>query len=126
VALTYVHLPLPMHRFAVPAARAAECAGNEGRFEAMYDTLYARQDEFGITSWSELAATAGVKDSTAFDECLRKDVSPRVVAGRQLATSLGISGTPTVIIQGWQLGRPPDLAELEKMVRAVMNGRSPV
>jgi protein-disulfide isomerase len=43
VALTYVHFPLSMHRFAEPAARVAECAGEQGRFEAMYDRLAARQ-----------------------------------------------------------------------------------
>jgi hypothetical protein len=36
VALTYIHFPIPGHRFAIPAARAAECANDQGRFEAMY------------------------------------------------------------------------------------------
>jgi protein-disulfide isomerase len=42
-----VHFPLPMHRFAEPAARVAECAGDQGRFEAMYDLLFEQQDKFG-------------------------------------------------------------------------------
>jgi hypothetical protein len=32
VALTFVHFPLPGHRFALLAARVAECAGDQGRF----------------------------------------------------------------------------------------------
>src|SRR5262245_61999730 len=27
IAVVYVHFPIPTHRFAIPAARAAECAG---------------------------------------------------------------------------------------------------
>jgi protein-disulfide isomerase len=30
----------------MPAARAAECAGNQGRFQAMYDQLFDGQDSF--------------------------------------------------------------------------------
>src|SRR6266436_280276 len=37
VSLTYVHFPIPGHRFALPAARVAECAAAQGRFEAMHD-----------------------------------------------------------------------------------------
>jgi protein-disulfide isomerase len=37
VALTYVHFPLPMHRFALPAARVAECADDQVRFERLTD-----------------------------------------------------------------------------------------
>jgi hypothetical protein len=48
VSLEYVHFPLPRYRFAVPAARVAECAGDLGRFEAMYDLLFEQQDEFGL------------------------------------------------------------------------------
>jgi protein-disulfide isomerase len=46
VSLIYIHFPLTGHRFAMPAARAAECAGNQGRFQAMYDQLFDGQDSF--------------------------------------------------------------------------------
>src|SRR5258706_8462416 len=32
VSLDYMHFPLQGHRFALPAARVAECAGDQGRF----------------------------------------------------------------------------------------------
>src|SRR5260221_1347009 len=44
VALDYMHFPLQGHRFALPAARVAECAGDQGRFEAMYDQLFDGQE----------------------------------------------------------------------------------
>jgi hypothetical protein len=36
VALTYAHFPLPMHRFAEPAARVAECASDQGQFATQF------------------------------------------------------------------------------------------
>jgi protein-disulfide isomerase len=127
VALTYIHLPLPMHRFAEPAARAAECAGAQGRFEAMHDRLYEHQNEFGIKPWTEMAKESGVPDVAAFEDCIgSQDASSLVSKGKQLATTLNIQGTPTLIVNGWMLGRPPTAAELEDMVKAVLAGRAPV
>src|SRR5687768_1017526 len=37
VAVAFVHLPLSIHRFARPAARAAECALVQGRFAEFID-----------------------------------------------------------------------------------------
>src|SRR5258708_1902626 len=53
VSLTYVHFPLQGHRFAVAAARAAECASDQGRFESMYDHLFDEQDSLGLKSWTD-------------------------------------------------------------------------
>jgi Na+:H+ antiporter, NhaA family len=127
VSLDYVHFPLPMHRFAIPAARVAECAGEQGRFESMYDRLFEQQDSFGLKPWSEFAAEAGVPDGDAFENCIRRtEPIPRVVAGRQLGKALDVQGTPTLIVNGWKLGHPPSEVELEAMVKAVLAGKEPV
>jgi protein-disulfide isomerase len=127
VSLEYVHFPLPMHRFAVPAARVAECAGDQGRFEAMYDQLFEAQDQFGLKPWDEYAAAAGVPDMAAFDACIKKtDPIPRVEEGKALGAKWDVRGTPTVIISGWKLGHPPSAEELDQMVQRVLAGKSPV
>src|ERR1700722_6879170 len=66
VALTYVHFPLPMHRFALPAARVSECAAEQDRFEAMYDQLFDGQESFGLKPWSEYATGEGVSNVLSF------------------------------------------------------------
>jgi len=127
VALIYVHFPLPMHRFAVPAARVAECAGDQGRFEAMYDQLFDGQESFGLRPWSDYATAAGVPDLSEFDSCIKKlDPIPQVEDGKRLGTELDVKGTPTVIVNGWKLGHPPSAEELDAMVKAVLAGKSPV
>jgi protein-disulfide isomerase len=127
VSLTYIHFPLPGHRFALPAARAAECAGNQGRFEAMYDRLFDEQDSFGLKPWSDYATAAGVPDLATFDACIKKsDPIRRVEQGREYGTKLEIRATPTLIINGWRLARPPSAEELDAMVKAVLAGKGPV
>jgi protein-disulfide isomerase len=127
VSLTFVHFPLPGHRFAIPAARVAECAGEQGRFEAMYDHLFDEQDSFGLKPWSEFATEAGVSDSSAFEACIKRtEPIPRVTEGKALGNQLDVQGTPTVVINGWKLGHPPSLEELESMVKAILAGKSPV
>jgi protein-disulfide isomerase len=127
IALTFVHFPLPGHRFALAAARVVECAGEQGRFEAMYDELFERQDSFGLKPWSDYATAAGVPDLAAFDTCIKKtDPIARVEEGKDLGTKLNIQGTPTIVINGWKLGHPPNADELDGMVKKVLAGKSPV
>ena len=127
LAVTYVHFPLPGHRFALPAARVAECAGDQGRFEAMYDVLFEQQDQFGLKPWSDFASEAGVADASAFETCIKRvDPIPRVTNGKALGNELDVQGTPTIIISGWKLGRPPTEQELDQMVQRILAGKSPV
>jgi protein-disulfide isomerase len=127
VSLEYVHFPLPMHRFAVPAARAAECAGDQGRFEAMYDQLFDGQEFLGLKPWSDYASAAAVPDLAAFDACVKRTESvTRIDEGKELGRKLDVQGTPTLVVNGWKLGQPPSPEELDTMVKAVLAGHSPV
>jgi protein-disulfide isomerase len=127
VAVTYMHFPLPGHRFAVPAARAAECAGEQGRSEPMYDRLFEGQSLFGLKPWSDYATEAGVTNLMAFDACVKNTaVIQRIEAGIHLGTKHDIKETPTLIFNGWRLARPPTIEELDKMVKEVLSGKSPI
>lgn len=127
VALTFVHYPLKYHRFAQLAAQVAECAGNQGRFEAMHDILFEQQQQFGLKPWSEMAKEAGVTDAASFEICIHsKEPIPRISEGIQLGKALDVKGTPTLIVNGWKLGKPPSLEELDNMVKAILVGTNHV
>lgn len=127
IALTYIHFPLPMHRFAVPAARAAECAYDQGRFERMQDLLFDQQNTFGLKTWSEFATDAGVPDLAAFEACTKNPRAvPRIEDGRALGSLLNIAGTPTLLINGWHLPKPPTTDELDRMIKRILSGQSPL
>jgi protein-disulfide isomerase len=93
----------------------------------MYDQLFEGQESFGLKTWSDYATAAGVPDLGRFDACIKKsDPIPRVEEGKQLGTQIEVHGTPTLVINGWKLGRPLSAEELDAMVKAVLAGKSPV
>jgi protein-disulfide isomerase len=108
VGVLFVHYPLTGHRFAQPAARAAECAAHQGRFAQMHNALFAKQDSFGLRSWSAYATDAGLTDMAEFGRCVAgtaplDEVSVGLAAGKRLQ----VHGTPTVIINGWRYAVAP-------------------
>jgi protein-disulfide isomerase len=91
------NLPLRAHLNAVPAARAALCADEQGKFWAMRELLFTTSDlsPTGILATAEQAAL----DLGRFRSCLasnRVDVTLRT--DQMQAASIGIDGTPTFII----------------------------
>jgi len=127
IGMAYVHFPIPGHRFAMPAARVAECAGEQGRFESVHDQLFEGQDQLGLKPWDDYATAGGVPDIPAFDACIKRtDPMPRVEEGKALGAKLDVHGTPTIIINGWKLGHPPNEQELDGMVKKILAGKSPV
>jgi len=127
LAVTYVHFPLPGHRFAEPAARVAECAADQGRFASMQDELFANQNSFGLKPWSDFAASAGIPDLQAFDDCVKQETQlQRVETGKKAGEQLDVRSTPTIIINGWKLSQPPSEAQLQTMINAALAGKQPV
>ncbi len=120
VALIFRHWPLSIHKFSYAAARAAECAGNQGRFEEMHDRLFKKQDSLGLKPFEEFARESGVKDLKAFEACSHaKGPVPAVDTDSGAARSLGGMGTPTIVINGIRyMGGGPDSTKLDSIVRA--------
>lgn len=122
----FVHFPLPMHRFARPAARAAECAAEQDRFTSMHDALFAKQDSFGLKPWQGYALEAGVQDTARFRRCVSSTAPvPRIEAGVRAAAALEVHATPTVIVDGWRFSRPPAESTLVEFIGELLNGRGP-
>jgi protein-disulfide isomerase len=91
-------LPLPFHEFAVPAAVAARCAGQQGKFWEYREALFRDQSLLSQAHYSELAGTFGL-DTVRFETC-RADpaVLDSVRADAALAASSGIASTPSFVI----------------------------
>jgi protein-disulfide isomerase len=106
VRLTYYDFPLTqIHDHAFLAARAARCAGDQGKFWELHDRLFANQFQWGmnktpppIKDFVRYATEAGV-EPTAFESCLNSDKHADVVtANHQLGETLRVGGTPSVFI----------------------------
>lgn len=125
VSVVLVHFPLPQHRFARPAARAAECARTQGRFTPMARTIYRFQDSLGLRPWSAYAVEAGVSDTVAFNRCVTdQSPLPAVEAGFEAGKRIQLAGTPTVIVNGWRYRGAPSLDVLSNAITELLAGRA--
>lgn len=121
VALVYRHWPLASHQFAYPAARAAECAAQQGAFAEFHKRLMETESWLG-DAFARFAADAGVHDLEGFASCLAdEDPVPSIEEDIEAVHELGGRGTPTLLINGILLGGTPrTAAELEKRVLTAM------
>lgn len=116
-SVVYRHHPLPSHSHALPAARASECAARQGRFTEYHDALFASQETLGYTPWQKFAEVAGVPDVAAFQRCF---VEPgqveQLVRDAEDARRLGVTGTPTLVVNGRRYNGVPTTSVLEQEI----------
>ncbi len=128
--VVYRHFPLPNHRFALEAARASECAAEQGRFQQFHDALYAEQAQIGATSWRSFASKSGVPDLSSFEGCIQQvALPPSLVRDTVAAGRLGVRSTPTLLINGARIEGALPLTALERYIlrelRRVERSRAP-
>jgi protein-disulfide isomerase len=118
VAVAYRHLPLDaIHPHARVAGLAAECAGEQGRFESYADLLFAQQDAIGRKEWSRFAAEARVPDVNSFDACMvEQRWADEIERDSRITRELNITVTPTFIINGTMIPGVTPEADLEKWI----------
>ena len=96
IGVVFLHVPLPFHANARPAARAAICAEKLGHFREMHHWLMTSAAWSTGNDWVGHARSAGIEDTVGFRHCLdSKDPDERLDADLALASQLGIEGTPT-------------------------------
>lgn len=118
-ALVYRHWPLNYHRFAYPAARASECAADQGLFDEYHAILYEKQDSLGLKSFHEMAVEVGMPDIASFDRCSSADgVVDNIERDMAEAKARGGTGTPTIFVNGMRYYGLPTRAELDSTLLA--------
>ena len=93
----FMDFPLPMHGQAMKASEAALCAGDQGKFWEMHDTLFANQNTLSPETSSKHAEALGL-NTTQFKECLDSGKhSTQIKATMAEGQKAGITGTPTFL-----------------------------
>jgi protein-disulfide isomerase len=105
VQIQFKHFPLSTHRNAEEAAIATVAAGNQGEFWAFHDKLFEKQSELQsaidpLRIFREIAEEIGL-DIEQFNEDFRAPETYRAVSQQKAeGTEAGLSGTPTLFING--------------------------
>jgi protein-disulfide isomerase len=91
-------LPLTFHAQAVPAAVAARCAGDQGKYWEYRERLFAGQKELSDTLYDKLATEMNL-DAKKFAACRASpQYKTAAEADRTAANAMGITGTPTFLV----------------------------
>jgi protein-disulfide isomerase len=126
VRIVYRHFPLDnIHPEARPAAEAAACAEDQGKFWDYHALVFQSSPKLAKEQLRELAGQAKL-DLTAFDACVadgrtRARVEADVAAGREA----GVSGTPAFYVNGIPLSGARSVDEFVKLIeRELGKGKS--
>ncbi|MBV9303164.1 MAG: thioredoxin domain-containing protein [Acidobacteriaceae bacterium] len=116
--LVFKQFPLEMHSRAALAAAAAIAAQRQGKFWAMHDAMFSARDNLSRDNLISLAQKNGLDlkrfqedlDSTEVQEAVTRDV--------QDGDRAGVTGTPTLFINGQHYNGPIELDTLKPVIDA--------
>jgi cyclophilin family peptidyl-prolyl cis-trans isomerase/predicted DsbA family dithiol-disulfide isomerase len=125
IRVVFRHFPLKIvHDKASLAGEAAQSAGDQGRFWEMHDLLFERQNEWinlsvsDFTEWLKDVAKELELDIDSFTDDLESDRYRLMMEEYfQTGMSYGLTGTPSIFINGDYFEIEPTLTLLEAYVR---------
>jgi protein-disulfide isomerase len=121
VRLVHRDFPLDGHPQAFPAARAAWCAGEQGKFWEYYRSLMTVP---GDMSETDLAGRAGglKLDPGAFKTCVASDKHDATIKeGLDAGTRLGVTGTPGYFINGRMVTGAQPFEQFQQVIDAELS-----
>lgn len=121
VKLVYKDFPLDsIHPEATPAALAARCAGDQGKFWEFHDKIFENQQLLGSSSYTSWANELGL-DTTTFNECLtsRKHISA-IRKDLLEGEKAGVRGTPAFVLNGQVISGAQPYAVFQQAIESAL------
>jgi protein-disulfide isomerase len=122
VKIVFRDMTLPAHPRAVPAALAAHCANDQGKFWEFHDIAFKNQQKLEDSDLKSYAKEIGV-DTGKFNECFEKKTHQDIVEkSRKEAESVGIQATPSFVVNGTLIQGAQPFERFKKEIDRI-NGR---
>lgn len=116
VSIVFKHNPLPFHKDAPGAAKAALAAGEQGKFWEMHDLLFTDTKKLKPANLTEYAQKLGL-DMTKFDADMKSPKFDAVIkADQKLGQTFGARGTPHFFINGRRLAGAQPFPNFKKVI----------
>ncbi len=124
VKLVFKDFPLSFHQLAEPSAIASKCvfreAGNDAFF-SFHDMIFENQNMLSNSKLQEWAIEVGVSEE-AYTNCIEDPtVAAEVQADFAEGQALGVSGTPSFVINGQLLVGAQPFSAFEQVIEAQLN-----
>jgi protein-disulfide isomerase len=116
IRFVYRHYPLPNHPNARPAAEAAACAAEQGKFWPFHDRLFGDAAKLESADLKRDAAELGL-DTTKFNTCVdTHKFRASVDADMQAGADAGVDGTPAFFINGRMISGAQPFDVFKKLI----------
>ena len=118
IKMVYRDFPLSFHDRAIPAAIAANCAGEQGQYWPMFDALMSNQRALADSDLTGHATKIGL-DLDKWNTC-RKDPAQAAEVQKDFedGTKAGVQGTPAFFINGIFLNGAVPLEQFTTIIDA--------
>ncbi|MEL6344907.1 MAG: thioredoxin domain-containing protein [Myxococcota bacterium] len=121
VRMVYRDFPLSFHARAIPAAVAANCAGEQDKYWEMHRLLMANQGALEDANLSAHAQTLGL-DLEKWNTCrMNPAQQEEVMADMKAGSEAGVSGTPAFFINGIMLSGALPYERFEEIIERELN-----
>jgi protein-disulfide isomerase len=116
VRIVFKHNPLPFHKDAPGAAKAALAAGEQGKFWEMHDLLFTSTKKLKPANLTEYATKLGL-DMAKFDAAMKNPkLDAAIKADQKLGQQFGARGTPHFFVNGRRLAGAQPFANFKKLI----------
>lgn len=116
VRYTLRDFPLGFHQHAEKAHEAAHCAGEQGKYWEMNQTLFEHASALEVAKLKDYARQIQL-DGAKFDRCLTSGKYTKKVRENQAAgEAVGVSGTPSFFVNGIHLSGAQPFAHFKTVI----------
>ena len=122
VRLFYKQFPLSFHKWAEEASIASLCVYDQAneKFWKIHDEIFEKQGEIKVAdareTFAEMARKLGI-DMKKYDRCVKsEETKRRITSDMNEGRSIGVSGTPTFVVDGFVISGGANMKALRNAV----------
>ena len=121
VKLVFRDFPLSFHPEALPAATAANCADEQGKYWEFHNKVFENQQTMNSASYKLWAEELGL-DTAKWETCT-KDTKIRAEIQKDFndGTAAGVQGTPAFVINGKAISGAQPFAVFSQVIEAELS-----
>ena len=103
VKIVFKHFPLQSHRFSAIAALASYAAQQQGKFWQYHDLIFENYKNLSNDSFTDFAKQLNLNLPLFNKQMSSTEAKEMVTNDYQTGREIGVSGTPTIFINGRRL-----------------------
>jgi protein-disulfide isomerase len=120
IRFVFKNFPLSLHPDAMPAALAAECANEQGKFWEYHDVLFENQQNLNRDGFLKYASQVGVSDIPKFTQCYdSQKYKDKIQADMDAGVRYFVAGTPTFYFNGYYAAGARQYSDIQNIIEAV-------